>query len=57
MQRKMIPFNLGLDAKLVAEIEAYGERFGLGTPEQTITKALDEFFREHRNCRRDEKAA
>jgi hypothetical protein len=48
---------LRLDAKLVAEIEAYGERFGLGTPEQAVIKALDEFFREHRNCRRDEKAA
>jgi hypothetical protein len=53
----MIPFSVQFDAKLVAEIEAYGERFGIGTPEQAIIKALDEFFREHRNCRRDEKAA
>lgn len=57
MQRKSIQFALQLDAKLVAELEAYGERLGLGTPEQAIIKALDEFFREHRNCRRDEKAA
>jgi metal-responsive CopG/Arc/MetJ family transcriptional regulator len=57
MQRKMIPFSVQFDAKLVAEIEAYVERFGIGTPEQAIIKALDEFFREHRNCKRDDKAA
>lgn len=50
MQRKMIGMQLQLDAKLVAEIEAYGEKRNIQTAEQALVKALEEFFHDHREC-------
>ena len=50
MQRKTILVNLQLDAALVSEIESYGEKHNYPTLDAALVKALEEFFRDHREC-------